>query len=122
MPEIRRLDQSYCTEICAHYGMVSDETYIAGRLKEGAMYGAFLEKKLVGFIGMHEEGSTGMLEVYEEYRVRKIGKALDTYLINLQLEQGYTPFGQVVKGNEVSARLQQSLGLYMAKSNIYWME
>ncbi len=122
MPEIRRLDQSYCTEICAHYGMVSDETYIAGRLKEGAMYGAFLEKKLVGFIGMHEEGSTGMLEVYEEYRGRKIGKALETYLINLQLEQGYTPFGQVVKGNEVSARLQQSLGLYMAKSNIYWME
>ncbi|MCI5919517.1 MAG: GNAT family N-acetyltransferase [Roseburia sp.] len=86
------------------------------------MYGAFLAGKLTGFIGVHEEGSMGMLEVFPEYRGRKIGKALETYLINLQLEQGMTPYGQVVEGNEISTQLQKSLGLCPAKTPVYWME
>lgn len=119
---IKRLDESFYEEVRKHYNTLVSETYVRNRLKDGAMYGAFLGEELAGFIGVHEEGSMGMLEVFPEYRGRKIGKALETYLINLQLEQGMTPYGQVVEGNGISMQLQKSLGLYPAKTPVYWME
>lgn len=122
MPEIRRLDFHYFEEVSKNYQGITSEEYIKNRLKKGAMYGAFLKEKLVGFIGVHEEGSIGMLEVFPEYRRRKIGKALETYMINQQLEQGYTPFGQIVEGNNASMLLQESLGLCFAKTEVYWLE
>ena len=82
----------------------------------------YLDGKLVGYIGRHAEGSMGILEVSPEYRRRKIAKALETYMINLSLEIGHTPFAQVVVGNEKSVALQESLGMCFAKELIYWME
>lgn len=122
MVTIERLNETFLEEVLKHYHTLVSEDYVLSRLKDGAMYGAFLTGKLAGFIGVHEEGSMGMLEVFPEYRGRKLGKALETYLINLQIEQGMTPYGQVVDGNEISTQLQKSLGLCPAKTPVYWME
>ena len=62
------------------------------------------------------------LDVLPEYRGCGIGRALETYAVNISLEQGYTPFGQVVEDNLVSVKLQESLGLYFAKDKVYWVE
>ena len=42
-------------------------------------------------------------------------------MINHLLSQGRIPFGQVVKGNESSLRLQQKLGMVVSDSCLYWM-
>ncbi len=120
--QIRRLDVSWLDMVCAHYHTMVDRDYVEERLKKGAMYGAFFGEELAGFIGTHQEGSIGLLMVLEPYRRKNVAKALETYLINLQLEQGFTPFGQIVEDNEVSIHLQESLGLYFAKSKVYWLE
>lgn len=120
--EIRRLDMKYLEIVNAHYGMKDDPEYIQGRIEAGRVFGAFYGETLAGFIGLHEEGSLGMLEVLPEYRKRHIGKALETYLINYCLEHGFTPFTQVVEGNEISMKLQESLGLCKAKQKVYFME
>ena len=96
--------------------------YVRDRIEKGWMFGAFVDGKLAGFIGMHTEGGLGMLEVLPEYRGRGIGRALETYAVNISLEQGYTPFGQVVEDNLVSVKLQESLGFYFAKDKVYWVE
>lgn len=120
IPEIHPLTLEYLDVVTANYHMVDDADYIKDRIEKGWMYGAFIEGELAGFVGMHTEGGLGMLEVLPQYRGRHIGKALETYMINLSLERGMTPYGQVVVGNEVSMKLQESLGLCFSKQLIYW--
>lgn len=122
LPEIRKIGLEFFKEAAAHYEGFGDAAYLEKCLKKGNLYGAFLQEKFVGYIGRHEEGGIGMLQVFPKYRRRKIGKALETYLINLSLELGHTPFGQVEEGNENSMALQESLGMCFAKGNIYWLE
>ena len=120
IPEIHPLTLEYLDVVTANYHMVDDADYIKDRIEKGWMYGAFIEGELAGFVGVHTEGGLGMLEVLPQYRGRHIGKALETYMINLSLERGMTPYGQVVVGNEVSMKLQESLGLCFSKQLIYW--
>lgn len=119
---IRKLDARHFEKVASHYTGIDELTYLRDRFNAGWLYGAFYEGELAGYIGVHKEGSMGLLEVFEEFRGRKIGKALETYLINLSLELGHTPYAQVLCDNEPSICLQESLGLYFAKTNIYWLE
>lgn len=101
--------------------------YIMKRIMEGEMFGAFFQSEdgselLAGFIGKHSEGSLGMLTIFPEYRRRRLGFALETYMINRDLEQGFTPYGQVKSDNEASRILQDKMGLYLSKTPIFWME
>lgn len=122
LPSIRRLELKHMPIVQEHYHLIDDPAYIRDRIEKGWMFGAFFGEELVGFAGMHAEGSIGMLEVFPQYRCKKIGKALSTYLINLSLEHGFTPYGQAKEGNEASLRLQESLGLCFAKKKVYWLE
>ena len=76
---------------------------------------------LAGIIGIHEEGSIGMLYVKPQYRHQKLATALETYAFNRALENGWIPYGQIIAGNEASMRLQESMGLHFSKSSVYWM-
>ena len=86
------------------------------------MYGAFLNDELAGFIGIHSADSIGMLRVFEQYRGRHIGRAMQTFIINKMLEMGYIPYGQFLIGDEGSERLQKSLGMYMSKTPVIWVD
>ena len=59
--ELRILDESHTDLVFEHYHMAPGRDYVAERLAAGAMTGAFLDGVLAGFIGIHEEGSIGML-------------------------------------------------------------
>ena len=118
--DIRKIDSRDAETVCAHYTLC-DREYMENRLKSGVMYGIYAEDRLAGFIGMHKEGSIGMLEVFEEYRGKGYGRALEAFYINLHLAKGYTPFGQVISGNDISFRLQEKLNLYPAQEKLYWL-
>lgn len=120
--DIRKLDGKYTSEIIAHYHTLCDEEYVVERIKNGAMYGIFENNVLAGFIGMHREGSIGMLEIFEEYRGKGYAKALEAFYINLHLKQGFTPFGQVISDNEISMKLQENMNQYPANEKVYWLE
>lgn len=118
---IQRIGTEYLDTVTAHYEAMDDPDYLRERMEKGWMFGAFIDGQFAGFIGLHAEGSLGMLQVLPEYRGKKIGKALETYIINLSLELGHTPFGQIVDGNEISMKLQESLGLCFSKTKVFWM-
>lgn len=122
LPEIHKIGVEYFEEAATYYEGPDGTDYLREHLKCGGLYGAFIDGRLAGYIGRHEEGSIGLLQVFPEYRRRKIGKALETYMINQSLELGHTPFVQIVEGNEKSVALQKALGLCFAKGKIYWME
>lgn len=119
---IAPLTMEHLDLVCANYDQMDDKIYIKDRIAKGVMYGAFVDGVLAGFIGNHEEGSIGLLTVLPKFRGRKIGKALETYMINVSLRQGHIPYGQVIEGNDKSMRLQESLGLYTAKTPVCWLE
>lgn len=85
------------------------------------MWGLFEGNAIAGFIGMHPEGSMGLLEVLPEYRRRGYGYLLEAYLIRLHLQRGWTPYCHVVKGNEASLRLQKKLGFEFAEKPAIWV-
>lgn len=100
----------------------NDLDYFHDRVKSGNVFGAFIYDELVAVIGVHGEGSIGMLFVDEEYRNQKLGMALETYIFNWAIDKGWIPYGQIIVDNEKSFNLQEKLGLYMSKESVYWME
>lgn len=118
---IRTLTEEYIPFVAEHYSEIGTSEYVSERIRHGAVYGAFYDEKIVGFIANHEEGSIGMLYVLPEYRKRHVAMALETYCMNLAVERGEIPYGQVVLGNEASIRLQEKMGICFAKETIVWM-
>ena len=118
---IRNLGQAEEKAVLSIYTGVDGASYVKKCLDHGNMYGAFFGDELAGIMGIHEDGSLGMLQVKPSFQGRKVAKALETYLINLVLSWGWIPYGQVEEDNEISWRLQESLGLYTSKDKIYWM-
>lgn len=106
----------------ATYQKVKERGYIKNRIQSGCMYGAFLGDELAGFIGIHYDDSIGMMHVFEPYRGKHIGKALQTFMMNKMLEMGFTPYGQFLLGDEKSEELQKSLGMYMSKTPVIWVD
>ena len=118
--DIRKLTDTDAEYVCRHYGYGSEE-YVRERIKSGAVYGVFVEDKLVGFIGIHSEGGMGMLYVDEAYRRQGIASSLEAWIVNYMLEKGQIPYGQVALENENSIKLQGKLGLYRATKLIWWL-
>jgi len=118
---IRVLSEEFIPFVTEHYSEIGTEEYVADRIRHGAVYGAFYDEKIVGFIADHEEGSIGMLYVLPEYRKRHVAMALETYCMNLAIARGEIPYGQIVLGNEPSIGLQEKMGICFAKGTVVWM-
>lgn len=118
---IRVLSEEFIPFVTKHYSEIGTEEYVTDRIRHGAVYGAFYDEKIVGFIADHEEGSIGMLYVLPEYRKRHVAMALETYCMNLAIERGEIPYGQIVLGNEPSIGLQEKMGICFAKGTVVWM-
>ena len=114
---IERLDA-----VLTHYRNVNDPSYIVGRIEAGELFAGYYADELCGFIGFHDDGSMGMLEVFPEFRRLHIGQALEQHLINVALSQGRVPYCHIFEGNEPSVNLQKRLGLFVTPDCcVAWM-
>ena len=84
---------------------------MADIMREKGVFGAIADGKLVGFIGRHDDGSMGMLEVFDSARRRGGGSALERFLSTCGMTYGRTPYCDVFTDNPGSLALQQKLGL-----------
>jgi tRNA (guanine37-N1)-methyltransferase len=96
------------------------------RIVSHELFGAFFvseddKEAFAGFIGKHAEGSIGMLTVFPEYRRKKVALALETYMLNRDIEQGMTPYGQIVETNDASFAVLERLGGCISKTPVYWL-
>jgi tRNA (guanine37-N1)-methyltransferase len=119
--DVRRLDESFLPQVAAHYHLMSDPEYARELLCRGEMFGQFVDGALAAFIGTHEEGSIGLLEVFEPYRRQGIGQNLIRFMISHWRGRGATPYSQVIYTNEKSIRLQKKLGAVLSETLIWWM-
>lgn len=123
MFEIKPLTIEYKNTIIDNYSKMNivDVSYIENRLNANVMLGAFIDNNLCGFIGVHEEGSIGMLEVFPEHKGKGIGSALQIAATNVALDHKRYPYGQVVETNIASTALQKKLGFELSKDKVYWL-
>ena len=119
--EIRELDETYAANVEAHYHLYHDEAYIRERIASRQMIGAFLDGKLAGFAGVHNDGGMGMLEVLEPFRKRGIGSLLEAEMIRRELAAGHVPYAHVFVENEISAALQKKSGMRFAPGSVFWV-
>lgn len=119
--EIRPLGEEFFSLILENYHSFTDPEYIHKRIAAGVMYGAFQKGELLGFIGMHAEGSVGMLEVLPQHRRKGAATALMAFMTNFCLERGWVPFSQIFHGNEASLALHRRLGWALSQRPLYWV-
>jgi len=119
--EIVQLDESYLRFVRDTYHTFGDDEYILDRIRCGEIYGAFNKTgKIMGFMGHHDDGLLGMLEVLPEFRRKGVATQLMTYLINKDIEDGYIPFSQIYITNEVSKALHRKMGFTLSRTPVYW--
>lgn len=107
---IEPLTADHLAVVCRHYKNLPKD-FVARHLADGWVYGGYdATGALVGFVGEHDEGAIGMLEVFEGHRRRGYAWELEGFLVNRMLDEGRVPFAQVVVGNEPSFALQRKLG------------
>lgn len=118
--DIRPLDESYTEVVARNYSLYYDPDEMRETLARGDMLGAFVDGELVGFVGIHDDGSCGMLEVFPPYRRRGIGRALEAAITNLCLDRGWTPYGQILSHNAASLALQRTTGMTLSAEMVHW--
>ena len=119
--DIRPLTGEHLDFLQANYRH-EDSEYLAWLLERRALFGAFREEKLVGFIGKHAEGSMGLLEVLPSWRRQGVGESLERFLIAREVERGNLPYCHVFTDNQASLALQQKLGLTLAEGSVIWLK
>lgn len=117
---IRLLEESDARFVTDNYEAFAVYDYVLDRIRAG-LFGAIIDGNIAGFMGIHDEGSMGLLKILPEYRRRHLAEALERKLINLQLRKGAIPFGQVAADNIASLNLQKKLGLTVSDETVTWM-
>ena len=118
---IQTLDDNSVDIIMRHYSLGPSEEYIRGRIAAKDLFGAFVEGEMIGFGGIHAEGSLGMLEIFEEYRRMGYATSVAGFGVNLQLDRGLVPFSCVKVENTPSIYMHKKLGFTMSDSSVWWL-
>lgn len=119
--KICKLDITNYEEVKQNYSTELEDEYLRKQLQQPYFYGAYIARKLVGFIGLHEEMSIGFLEVFPNYQGKGIALYLESYLMERLLNDGIVPYAQIKVGNEPSLKLHQKLGFTIGDKKIYWL-
>lgn len=127
---IRMLNPEEAEGLAAYYHLPEEaegeceetKRYLKNRALDTSLFGGYIGENLVGFVGIHDEGSIGLLTVLPEYRCRGVGTCLERFVIARMLQRGWIPFGQVAGGNEASLAVQRKIGMAVSQEQVAWLE
>lgn len=118
---IKPLDMSCFEILLENYDVDVGEDYLKKRIESGELFGGYVAGALVGFAGIHAEGSIGLLNVFDAYRQKGYGSALISHMVNHQLARGFVPFEQIGADNEPSLAIARKLGFSISSEKLYWL-
>lgn len=114
------IDERDAGRVIECYGLLPPEQ-VRRHIIEGTLLGGYADGEWVGFIGIHDEGSMGMLYIFPTARRKGLGYTLEGLLINRLLAEGKLPWAQIFTDNHASLALQQKLGMVRSRDLIVWM-
>ena len=90
-------------------------------LRGKGVFGAFKDSGFAGFVGRHDDGTMGLLHVFDTFRRRGMGVELEKFMIGYVMTFGRVPLCDVYTDNAVSIEMQNKLGLTAAADGYtYW--
>ncbi len=90
-------------------------------MKEYDFLAAYHGEEIAGYIGRHEEGSLGLLEIMPKYRKRGLGTLLVTEMAERVKKSGQTAYAHIICDNQKSLNMHLKMGVTPAKGLIYWI-
>ena len=109
--DIRQLTVTDLPLMIEYYHLFTDEDYFTELLTGGFIYGIYINGNPAGFIGQHDSGEMGLLEIFEPYKRQGLGLKLEQFMIRKVFLEGKLPIGEVVLGNTASYALQRKAGM-----------
>jgi len=119
--KIRPLNGSHFDIVIKNYDIDVGDNYLHDAISEGRLFGGYVDSCLVGFVGVHSEGSVGMLKVFDRYLNKGYGTALAGHITNHQLSQGADAFAQIGEDNKASLAVFRKLGYSISAGKVYWL-
>lgn len=121
--EVKRLEptEENINEVFEHYTLHYPKEHIKFIMEKLGIYGGFVDGKMVGFIGRHEEHSIGMLEVFPEYRRRGYAEEIEKSVLNILLAKDEIPFAHIIEDNVPSLTMHEHMGYSFSKGKFYWV-
>lgn len=116
----REAEESDFDQISSIYTKLSGDELL-DVIRRRQLYLAYNNDVLVGFGGMHLEGAIGLLEILPPYRRKGYATELESFLINIVLQKGLTPFAQIETDNLKSAALHRKLNMTVSTEKTYWL-
>lgn len=116
---VRPMTEAEAEKASTMYGFTPESA--AQHIRLGLVYGGYTKAGIAAMIGLHLQGSMGLLVVAEEFRRRGYGEIMEKFLINRLLDKNLVPYCQIVEGNTASLSLQAKLGLDISKNMLYWL-
>lgn len=118
---VRQLKKKDIPLVQKHYMDSDDHKYMMSRVLDNALFAGFSEDNVIGFIGIHDEGSIGLIEVLRPYRRQGYGLELLNFMIAYYLQNNDVPYSQISTANVPSIRLHQKAGMVLSKKPVIWM-
>lgn len=103
------------------YYQTQNKQYLYARILNSSLWMCSVENKIVGFVGKHDDGSIGMLQVLPECRGIGYGKKLLRFITKVYLEREETPYSQISCSNEGSMYLHKNIGYSLSADTVIWL-
>ena len=108
-------------DLCLRVYRHSSEEDIRKAVGAGNVLLGYEGEQFAGMIGLHSEGSIGMLEVLPAYRRKGYGAELEKAMIASRLRKGCIPFAHVYLSNAASLALQEHIGMACSEGTLTWL-
>ncbi|MCL2187453.1 MAG: GNAT family N-acetyltransferase [Defluviitaleaceae bacterium] len=118
---LKPLDISHLPTVLENYDVAVGADYLRQTLADGRLFGGYYGGRLVGFGGIHAEGSIGLLKVFAPFQNKGYGTALVRLLTDFQLSQNAVPFAQIEVRNAASLAVFAKAGYALSPEKIYWL-
>ncbi len=83
-------------------------------------YATYTDGKISGYIGRHDEGSIGVLEIMPEFRRRGLGAFLVDYSVRKVIESGKIAYCHIVQDNKNSLNMHIKMNFLPCDKLVWW--
>ncbi len=89
-------------------------------MQDFTFYATYTNGELSGYIGRHDEGSIGLLEIMPKFRRKGLGAFLVDYSVKMVNEQGDIAYCNIEVNNEKSLKMHLKMNFIPSNKFVYW--
>ena len=83
-------------------------------------YATYTGGEISGYIGRHDEGSIGLLEIFPKFRRMGLGAFLVDYSVKMLTGSGEIAYCNIETTNEKSLKMHLKMGFVPSEKLVYW--